>query len=185
MSISNVIWSIEPHTRAKHEILQYYLGAWFPILAPIHPRIVFVDGFAGPGEYRGGELGSPIIAIDVAKNHVLASRFKGELVFIFVEIDEARSKNLEKILQGISIPSNFKVGVECNSFEKCIRKILSNISQSGKQLAPSFFFIDPFGITGFSMSLIQEIAEQPRSEVLITFNYQPLNRWFLQCRKSA
>jgi len=180
MSVSDVTWSLEPHTKAKHEILKYYLGAWFAILAQQHPRIIYVDGFAGPGEYKGGEPGSPIIALNVAKNHTLASRFKGELVFSFIEIDEARSQNLKKKLQGINIPDNFKAKVECNSFDICIVKILSTISQRGKQLAPSFFFIDPFGITGFPMSLIQDIAEQPSSEVLVTFNYQPLNRWFLQ-----
>ena len=33
MSIDDVIWQLEPHTKAKHELLRYYLGAWFPILA--------------------------------------------------------------------------------------------------------------------------------------------------------
>lgn len=41
-------------------------------------------------------------------------------------------------------------------------------------------FIDPFGPTGFPLSLIRRLAQQPRSEVLITFNYQSLNQWFLQ-----
>src|SRR5690554_564418 len=27
------IWPIEEHTKAKHELLRRYLGAWFPILA--------------------------------------------------------------------------------------------------------------------------------------------------------
>ena len=47
-------------------------------------------------------------------------------------------------------------------------------------MAPSFVFIDPFGPTGFPMSLINRLAQQTRSEVLITFNYQSLNEWFLQ-----
>jgi hypothetical protein len=29
---NETLWEIEPHTKAKHEILQRYLGAWFPIL---------------------------------------------------------------------------------------------------------------------------------------------------------
>ncbi len=67
-----VTWSIPPHTRAKHEILRYYLGAWFPILATIQHRLLYIDGFAGPGEYEGGEDGSPIIALKVAKDHKLS-----------------------------------------------------------------------------------------------------------------
>ena len=30
------------------------------------PEILYIDGFAGPGEYEGGEAGSPIIALDTA-----------------------------------------------------------------------------------------------------------------------
>jgi len=180
MSVSEVIWELKPHTAAKHQILKSYLGAWFPILALKHPRIVYVDGFAGPGEYKDGKPGSPIIALNVAMNHVLANKFKGELVFFFIEIDKARHDNLKEKLQGMNLPDTFKIALECNSFDMCIGEILADISQRGKQLAPSFFFIDPFGVTGFPMSLIENIAKQPRSEALITFNYQPLNQWFLQ-----
>ena len=30
------------------------------------PEILYIDGFAGPGEYEGGEPGSPIIALETA-----------------------------------------------------------------------------------------------------------------------
>ncbi|MFC1901062.1 three-Cys-motif partner protein TcmP, partial [Chloroflexota bacterium] len=46
-------------------------------------------------------------------------------------------------------------------------------------LAPSFFFIDPFGPAGFSMESLEQISKQDRSEVLINFSYQSLNQWFL------
>jgi hypothetical protein len=31
MSVEEVVWELEPHTRAKHEILKYHLGALFPM----------------------------------------------------------------------------------------------------------------------------------------------------------
>ena len=43
------LWDIEPHTKAKHEILERYLDAWFPILATYNQRIIYLDGFCGPG----------------------------------------------------------------------------------------------------------------------------------------
>src|SRR5437016_1710637 len=64
-------WPADPHTLAKHAILQRYLQAWFPILTrqasslahqyKSAPRreILFIDGFAGPGEYTNGKEGSP------------------------------------------------------------------------------------------------------------------------------
>jgi len=62
----DTIWPIEPHTSAKHQILRKYLDAWLPILGRHNSRIVYIDGFAGPGEYSGGEPGSPIIALEAA-----------------------------------------------------------------------------------------------------------------------
>ncbi len=179
------IWEIEPHTEAKHEILRYYLGAWFPILASVHRRLLYVDGFAGPGEYKGGEDGSPIIALKVARDHALKSRLtrKGmDLVFLFIEKDQARHQNLERKIGELKpqLPSNFRTGTYCASFEEIFDSVLSDIEKQNKRLAPSFVFIDPFGPTGFPMHLIGRLAQQPRSEVLITFNYQSLNEWFLQ-----
>jgi three-Cys-motif partner protein len=180
MSIDEVLWDLEPHTKAKHEILKSYLGAWFPILASVHNRIVYVDGFAGPGVYKGGEDGSPIIALKVALHHILLARFRNELVFLFIETNERRVELLKQQIKSMSLPANFKVRVECDSFENCVKNLVDSISERGKQLAPSFFFIDPFGPTGFSMTLLEKICNQQRSEVLINFSYQSLNQWFLQ-----
>ena len=179
----NVTWQIEPHTEAKHDILRYYLGAWFPILATAQRRLIYVDGFAGPGEYDGGEDGSPIIALKVASDHVLKDKLQRagmQLVFFFIEKDEARFQNLQRRLAGLKLPNNFRIIAECDSFESAFGSVLTEIEQQSKQLAPSFVFIDPFGPTGFPMSLVERLAKQERSEVLITFNYQSLNQWFLQ-----
>lgn len=62
-------WPLEPHTSAKHEIMRRYLGGWFPILGSAHRRIVFIDGFAGPGVYDHGQHGSPVIALNTLLNH--------------------------------------------------------------------------------------------------------------------
>ena len=63
-----VVWDRDPHTEAKHDLLKVYLDAWFPIMASrwSSTGICYVDAFAGPGEYRDGSVGSPIIALDAA-----------------------------------------------------------------------------------------------------------------------
>jgi three-Cys-motif partner protein len=179
------IWPLEPHTKAKHEILKYYLGAWFPILASVHLRLLYVDGFAGPGEYQGGEDGSPIIALKVARDHALKhklTRSGMDLVFLFVEKGEERHRNLERKIGELKpqLPNAFRIQTYCASFEEVFSVVLSKIERQNARMAPSFVFIDPFGPTGFTMSLIVRLAQQRRSEVLITFNYQSLNEWFLQ-----
>ena len=79
----DTIWPIEPHTSAKHQILRKYLDAWLPILGTYNKRIVYIDGFSGPGQYAGGEPGSPIIALEAARTH--RANLAGELMFLFVE----------------------------------------------------------------------------------------------------
>jgi len=179
------IWPILSHTKAKHEILKYYLGAWFPILASVHLRLLYVDGFAGPGEYIGGEDGSPIIALKVARDHALKHKLMRsgmDLVFLFIEKDEERCENLRRKISELEpqLPSAFRIETYCASFGEVFDIVLSKIEEQNLRLAPSLVFIDPFGPTGFPMSLIGRLAQQRRSEVLITFNYQSLNEWFLQ-----
>ena len=42
---NSTIWEIEPHTEAKHEILEKYLNAWLPIMTRWNGRILYIDGF--------------------------------------------------------------------------------------------------------------------------------------------
>ena len=82
-TIEKTIWNIEPHTAAKHKILRKYLDAWFPILAKGNKKLVYLDGFSGPGRYTGGELGSPLVALQSALTH--REKLNSELEFIFIE----------------------------------------------------------------------------------------------------
>ena len=173
-----ITWPIEPHTEAKHEILKYYLGAWFPIVATVYPRFLYIDGFAGPGEYEHGEDGSPIIALKVALEHRLRQKFQSpdkELIFIFIEKDKEKYQNLLNKLKVINLPSNFKVDPRHASFEDVFETIITEFEEKSKRLAPSFIFIDPFGPTGFPMTLFRWLAQQPSTETLINFQYQSLN----------
>jgi len=177
------VWAMEPHTKAKHEILSYYLKGWLPILTSFNWRLLYVDGFAGPGQYTGGEDGSPMLALKVALEPALKSRLQRpgmELVFIFIDKDPDRYQNLRERLGDLQLPPNFKVVTYCSSFAEVFDQVLTEIEEQNKRLAPSFVFIDPFGPTGFPMSLMRRLAQQPRSEVLVNFQYQSLNQWFLQ-----
>ena len=64
--IRTTVWPLDPHTAAKHAILRRYLDAWIPIMSRYHGRVLYIDGFAGPGIYEHGEPGSPLIALDAA-----------------------------------------------------------------------------------------------------------------------
>nr|NIS17177.1 three-Cys-motif partner protein TcmP [candidate division Zixibacteria bacterium]NIT56535.1 three-Cys-motif partner protein TcmP [Fodinibius sp.]NIV11531.1 three-Cys-motif partner protein TcmP [Fodinibius sp.]NIY25118.1 three-Cys-motif partner protein TcmP [Fodinibius sp.] len=95
------IWKADPHTFAKHEILKVYLQKWSTILSNyIKDRkqfLLFVDGFAGPGIYKGGEDGSPILAIKTVLNH--SQRFPTPISFLFIEEDKERHDVLIGLLK--------------------------------------------------------------------------------------
>jgi three-Cys-motif partner protein len=181
-----VVWEIEPHTRAKHELLRRYLGAWFPILASSgrHKRILFIDGFAGPGVYSGGELGSPLIALNVLIGHPHFERWQStEFKFAFVESDANRHSSLESEVETFwksvpdGKPSNVVVHVVNAEFVAVAKDIISDLSDRNKQLAPTLAFIDPFGWSGVPLTVIRDLLSFDRCEVLFNFMFDAVNRW--------
>jgi three-Cys-motif partner protein len=176
-SPKTTVWPLEPHTRAKHAILRRYLQAWTPILTQGgFPRIAYVDGFAGPGQYQGGEEGSPIIALRAALDH--RDRISANVIFLFVELDEDRAANLRALVDAIPLPPNFSPKIDggrtfAQAFED-FRKL--HVGQIGR-LPPTFAFIDPFGWTGAPFSVVQYILTQSSCEVFVTFMYEEINRF--------
>jgi three-Cys-motif partner protein len=171
----DTLWPIEPHTAAKHEILRKYLDAWFPILNTYNQRIVYVDGFSGPGRYTGGEPGSPIIALEAARTH--RAKLAGELVFLFIEKESDRAEHLEGEVAKLKPPPHFKVTVERGVFAEKLGKALDRLEKHRSQIAPTFALIDPFGFSGLPYALIQRLLSKNKCEVLITFMVDSMNRW--------
>ena len=169
------LWKLDAHTKAKHDILKRYLGAWFPILSKHHSRIVYIDGFSGPGRYTGGEEGSPIIALDVAVNHRRA--IAGEIVFWFIEQRADRLGHLRGELGKITVPAHFKVIPDSGKFHEKFGAVLNSIEAGNGTLAPTFAFIDPFGFSGIPFSLIERLLQRKRSEAFITFMVDAINRF--------
>ena len=89
-----MLWELEPATAAKHRLYKRYLDAWWPImLQPSRdgyqrPRVTYVDAFAGPGRYLGGEEGSPVFVLDRLLHHTAVSRMqlsRERVCLLFVE----------------------------------------------------------------------------------------------------
>jgi three-Cys-motif partner protein len=169
------VWEADPHTFSKHAILRHYLAAWFPIISRYNQRIVYYDGFAGPGRYAGGEEGSPLIALNVAKTH--SAKLNAELVFIFVESRKDRYKHLENEIEAMEMPSNFKCYIQKNEFEVALRETLDDLDKRELQIAPTFAFIDPFGITGLPFKLIERLLMREKCETFITFMNNAIKRF--------
>lgn len=174
MKPKDVVWQLDPHTRGKHEVLRHYLAAWFPILGSFAGRVAFIDGFAGPGEYAGGQPGSPLIALEVFRQH--AASFKGEAVFLFIEKDPDRADHLAKLVAAQPRPSNCQIEVARSEFEGKMTAVLDAFP-SGSRLAPAFVMLDPFGISGAPMSLIARLLASGKAEIYLSFMYEFIDRF--------
>lgn len=173
--ICSLTWEIEPHTEAKLAILRKYLDAWLPIITKWSGRVIYIDGFAGPGEYVDGKDGSPIIAINAVLEH--KATIKSEIKMLFIEADESRHEFLKQKISALKVPTNLKIECVCSKFSETLTEILDYLEEQKKNLAPAFVFIDPFGFTGIPFNLIKRIMVNQRCEVLITFMYEEINRF--------
>lgn len=174
MSSRGVVWKLDAHTKGKHEVLRHYLAAWFPILGSFAGRVAFIDGFAGPGQYQGGELGSPLIALEAFSKH--APAFKGEAVFLLIEKDAERADHLRKLVAAQSRPANCTIEISTAEFERRMTAVLDSMPP-GSRLAPAFVMLDPFGISGAPMALIGRLLASGKAEIYISFMYEFIDRF--------
>jgi three-Cys-motif partner protein len=188
------VWPAEDHTLAKHAILKRYLQAWFPILShqsaivrsPTQ-QILYIDGFAGPGEYEGGELGSPILALQAALEH--SRDFPRPVRLIFVEARQDRydhllsvlkryERDLEELRNVILDPP--RLG-ECDAV---LAELLSSHEEKGIKFGPAIAFLDQFGYSAVSMDLVRRIMRFPQCEVFSYLDYKDMNRWIVDDTKA-
>jgi three-Cys-motif partner protein len=173
-------WSIEPHTEAKHAILEAYLRAWFPILSlGGFSRVIYIDGFAGPGVYEAGQDGSPILAIKALGSQRV--KLNSDFEFHFVERDLRRAATLEANLDDLrnigQMPPRAVVQVYSGqTFEEAYDGIIGAHLRANPS-APTFALIDPFGWTGIPMRIVSELLHRPSTEVLVNFMFEEINRF--------
>ena len=181
--MSSTLPPIQPHTEAKHHILRYYLNEWFPILGRYHQTLRYIDGFSGPGEYEGGEPGSPLVALQTIRQHNQFGAFAKagrNVEFLFVDSNSEFYRHLKTKIYGTHHPRAFGIQVEHGEFENLMTRLLDDFEANERQMPPTLVFIDPFGPAGFSMDLLSRLSSFMRMEVLINLNYNEFVQWILR-----
>jgi hypothetical protein len=69
------------------------------------------------------------------------------------------------------------VDLECGTFAESLTAKLNELDAGGRQIAPTFALIDPFGFSGLPYSLVSRLLSKNKCEVLITFMVDSINRW--------
>lgn len=176
--MAKTLWRHKEPTEGKHLLLRSYLDGWFPILGSFNGRLLFVDGFAGPGEYDDGEPGSPLVALECVRRHKQDARLRGvEVLFLFIEGRKGRADHLETVLARQEPVPGTDVTVVHGEFDENMTGLLDQLDRQQRVLAPAFVMVDPFGVKGSRMALIERILANPRSECLISFMYEPIRRF--------
>ncbi|MDA1090312.1 MAG: three-Cys-motif partner protein TcmP [Proteobacteria bacterium] len=173
----NTLWKFDPHTLGKHLVLRSYLNAWFPILGSWKNRILFIDGFAGPGEYEDGEEGSPQIAMRALVDH--SAKIGADVGFLFIEKDEERAKHLSEVVERwkAKLPGKSQAAVITGQFDDTMEEVFEDLDEKNKRLASAFVMIDPFGVSGTPMSVVERVLKNRQCEVFVSLMYEAINRF--------
>jgi three-Cys-motif partner protein len=186
------VYAADPHTKAKHQILEGYLKRWFTILGKqankigSSRRLLYVDGFAGAGEYENSVPGSPLVAIRAA----IGSADPAIPIRIhLIEKRPDRAQHLTRLLactnSGLSAA---KVQIDPPIQGDCeteIGKLIDAEEAAKHKLGPAFFFLDQFGYSSFSMSLLRRILAYPTCEVFSYLNWNLLHPFMSDPTKAA
>ncbi|MET7770189.1 three-Cys-motif partner protein TcmP [Nocardia sp. NPDC005366] len=174
-----VPWQLVEHTAAKHNIYRRYLHRWFPIILSNDSwnEATYAEGFSGPGIYAGGEDGSPIIAVRAFAEEV--SNLSKKANFLFIDDDQRCVTMLTDQLTRVfpqrpRNPGLMPVAVRKGKCEDLLELELGKLGAWG---SPILAVLDSWGNAPVPYGLLQRIANNPGSEVIVTFKPQHFVRF--------
>jgi three-Cys-motif partner protein len=180
MSDGNRFFDQEQHEASRLKIEAYgkYLQPLAYKVLHYHRRLWVVDAFAGAGRYmtdadgRAAD-GSPVVAARFARQYNVNNANRGKQIHLInVEKDPATFARLQEALAPFGpVSTNFQ-----GRFQDRLEQILELVRRE-----PVFFFIDPFGMEGADIRLVEEIlrkrgGQRDITELLIHFSDRTLAR---------
>jgi len=160
-------WPLEEQTLLKHKVFSEYLDKWVKILGRYH-ELNYMDCFAGCGAYCDGNkvyYGSPVLAAQILKEN------DKKATLVIIDKEKSNINNLKKIFTYKKLDDLSIVYID-QDFDEAINKILDEVPE----LAPTFFFIDPWGFK-INYSTLKRIMKVPKSEILLNFQFNAINRF--------
>jgi three-Cys-motif partner protein len=160
-----------PAAVLKHGILRRYLHVFASKTGSTAPdrRVAYLDGYSGPGEYRDGTPGSPLLAAETARLLGQVRNLEG----FYVEEDLETYRQLCDTLAR----TNHRFTTYRGSVEDQLPTIMGEIGN-----APLFAFFDPFGL-GVPLDMLNQYILSrkrgqigPPTEILLNFSLPGLRR---------
>jgi three-Cys-motif partner protein len=176
-------WPYKEQTRLKHDVLSNYLTKWSFILG--RPRsgakrtLYFVDCFAGPGRYAGGQPGSPVIAM-VAGQQLNDSFQDSFLECHFVERDR---RVYESLRWEVEVAQYDCPSVWAKAYLGPFEEHIDNIFEQIPDGSPTLIFLDPYRI--MELETVIGLLGRRYNEILITFMSSFISRFLDDPAKEA
>lgn len=150
-------WSV-----VKDELLRCYLTPYVAKILATRKPLLYVDCFAGAGKFADGNIGSPLIALNIFEERL---KEQGDKLIEANFIESNHAEILATNLGSYTSSSNLKISIHSGTYEKNIRKILED-----KSLYNLFLYLDPYGVKHLDFGFLCSLREFNSTELLLNFN---------------
>lgn len=193
--MTKVPWEIAPHTVVKHEIYKRYLSSWFEILLTSRNAFrsaTYAEGYAGPGTYTGGEAGSPVHALEALMASEKMRNCSRPVSMVFVDRDPKCIQLLTERMRAVGMDSDAtgaeetlhgtiagRAGDTTVTIAQgtCADRLLEQLDSVDAWGKPILAVLDTWGLPTFPFEVLQRIAANRASEVIVTFGPQHFIRF--------
>src|SRR5262249_48197505 len=107
-----------------------------------------------------------------------------EVRYYFIEGDEENATALRAELASHTLPHNVFVEVENGDCFQIIQNAVAEMEKDGKQMAPAFIFVDPYGFR-LPGRLLRQLLSYPKVELFVNVIWRELDMAIQQCRGGA
>jgi len=157
----------------KHGIIGRYATVFTTMTgtSSLDHRVVYLDGYAGPGAYKDGTPGSPLLALATAR---AVARWQRQVDCVFVEADRGSYEQLSRRLREAA-----HGGASWRVLPGDVSDHLDETLALARGV-PLLAFLDPFG-SALSFDLLAgRLLSRPDrapTEVLLNLNVDIVQRW--------
>lgn len=165
------------HSGIKHYLLESYLELLFMIIGQHEKRICYIDCFSGPWKEADQNLAGTSIALSLDVMHKcrdsLAKLGRNvEFRALYIEKEKRTYKKLAAYLSSCHLD-----GITTDSINGEFHNLRDDILRWCGNEDFAFFFIDPKGWkNAIEIPTLKPLIQRPRSEFMINFMYDFLNR---------
>jgi three-Cys-motif partner protein len=161
----------------KHQLMKEYLNGWIPKLGRYSGRICYIDTHAGKGRHKGGQKGSPLVALESFLNHKYRDRLleKCEVSCTFIEGDPHNFHSLESEIESMQpLPKQISVSVLSKNCFEVLQELIDSMNNAGSQMAPAFIFVDPYGFR-VPGKILHDLMTFDRVELFVNIIWRELS----------